>query len=233
VIKNELGREVFANEFEVYLLKNHEKALALIDKYPNSILFINIDEVLDEKDWEEYIKGIMNNEKTKDVRIGILTYNEDKNLAKKYLMDIMIPCGFIRLKLGLDESINIILKTLEANEAKGKRKYIRVSVNEHSASFNIKISDTIYSGKILDISSVGMSCILNKDVKLELRSRIDDIQLRLTGTLCKLKGVVVGHRKCDTKECYVIMFNKNMDKETKNKMFFFIFHCLQEEMQKI
>ena len=61
-------------------------------------------------EWEEYIKGIIGSEGTKDVRIGIVSYNENKELAEKYLMELMVPCGFIRLKLGIEESTQIILK---------------------------------------------------------------------------------------------------------------------------
>ena len=65
---------------------------------------------------------------TGSVQIGILSYNEDRELAEKYLMDIGVQCGFIKLKLGLQESIAIILKTLEATEARGNRKYVRAKL---------------------------------------------------------------------------------------------------------
>ena len=39
----------------------------------------------------------MKHDATKSVRIGILTYNEDRILAEKYLLTIGVPCGFVVL----------------------------------------------------------------------------------------------------------------------------------------
>ena len=53
-----------------------------------------------------------------------MTYNPDPELARKYLMDVGIPCGFIQLKLGTAEGKSIILKTLAAD---GPRRIVYVS----------------------------------------------------------------------------------------------------------
>ncbi len=233
VIQEKLVTEIIKNEYEVYLLHDHEKNIRLIQKYNNSILFINIDDGLSEHEWERYIRGIINNKNTKDIRIGILSYDEDRDLAQKYLMDIGVSCGFIRLKLGVKESTEIILKTLEANEAKGQRKYIRVSCEEYkNASFNAKIEGEVYSGYISDLSSVGMAITFDKPVNLNVKTLLSDIQLRLRGIICMVTGVVLAIRKGDT-NTYVIMFVKNMNAETKNKMYHYIYTILQESIKDI
>ena len=68
-----------------------------------------------EYEWEEWIKKRLEDPETKTVGIGIVTYNSDERLQKKYLMDIGIGFGFIKLKLGLDESTKILLTTLKAS----------------------------------------------------------------------------------------------------------------------
>ena len=106
VLQDQLVSKIIEQEYEVYLLSDHVKALKILGVYNDSILFVNIDERLKEKEWEEYIKGIMSSEGTKNVRTGIVSYNENKELAEKYLMDLMVPCGFIRLKRGFNTRMN-------------------------------------------------------------------------------------------------------------------------------
>ena len=231
VIQEKLVTHIIRYEYEVYLIHDHQKNLKFINKYNNAILFINIDDGLKEEEWEKYIRNIINNDHTKNVRIGILSYNDDKDLAKKYLMDVGVQCGFIRLKLGVKESTAIILKTLEVNEAKGQRKYVRVSCKEHNnASFNLKIEDDVYSGQVTDLSSVGMAITFNKPVELKVKSLLSDIQLRLKGIICMVTGVVIAIRKAD-KNTYVIMFVKNMHEDTKNKIYHYIYSVLQESIK--
>ena len=95
VIQDDLIYTLVQSEYEVYRLKDHNRALRILEKFPDSILFINIDERLDESEWEEYIRGIARNPALDSIRIGILSYNNNEELKKKYLMDIGITCGFI------------------------------------------------------------------------------------------------------------------------------------------
>ena len=167
IIHDELFKIIIENEYEAYILKNYKKAMGILSRYNNSILYINIDTELKEADWIEYVRAIRKNSSTKDVQIGILTFNENKALEEKYLIELGVSCGFIKLKLGLDDSKKIILKILEANEAKGRRKFIRIICeNKNIASFNIKTSNSIFSGKVIDVSSVGMVFSFDDDSKI-------------------------------------------------------------------
>ena len=231
VIRDEMISTLIRSEYEIYLLKNHEAAVSVLEKYDDSILFINIDEELTEPEWEKYIKNIMESEKTKNVRIGILTYNEDASLAKKYLMDLMIPCGFIKLRLGLIESTKIMLATLDSNEAKGTRKFVRAKC-ETSATFNLDFNNKRYSGIINDLSVVGMACVFDKNVDIKLHTIFKNIQLNLKGILCRLTGFVAGIRKLES-NVYVIMFKQNMGDDMREKIRNFIHKLLQKEIDII
>lgn len=222
--------ELFKNEYEIYLLKDHQKCLQILERHPDSILFINIDEAMDEPHWEEYIRSIMRNPATHDVLIGILTYNESQDLAKKYLMDIGLPCGYIRLKLGMAESTKIILRTLAANEAKGARKFVRTRCM-NNATFNFKYNGTIREGDILDISVAGMACRLNKTIEIPVRSLLKGIQLNLKGALCLVDGFLAGIRREDDEAVYVIMFTPNMPPQHKEKIRYYIQRNLQQEIE--
>lgn len=231
VIQEQMVSEIIKNEYEVYLINDHTKALRLLQKYPSSILFVNIDTHQKEVDWESYIKALQNDKTTQDVRVGILTYNNDKNLAEKYLMELMVPCGFIKLTLGLKDSTDIILKALEANEAKGRRKYVRTQCFPNSAAhFNVIITGDTHTGNVHDISSVGMSCQFDKWVSLKAHSLLESIQLRLKGTLCMVNGIVMGTRNEQGNVLYVIMFDPKLHPDTRSKIRNFIYLTAQAQI---
>ena len=234
VIQEELLYTLISNEYEVALLKNHTRTLTLLEKFPHSILFINIDEKLSEEQWAEYIQGIMNNQALKDVRIGILSYNNDVALKQKYLMDIGVQCGFIQLKLGLAQSTKIILTVLEANEAKGRRKYVRVNCkSDKNAIFNVRVSETVLPGNIVDISSIGMAITFeNADPRLQKNSLLDGIQLRLKSSLVSLSGVVLGFREAKPR-IYVVLFTPKTANTEKEKIRRYIIHALQSSIDML
>jgi len=234
VIQEELINHIIQNEFEVYLINDHRNLLPLLRKYNNSILFINIDERLKEKEWEEYICTIMNKEETSGVQIGILTYNEDKELARKYLMELMIQGGYIQLKLGLKESTKIILKTLMANEARGKRRFVRAACPKNIVTeFNVQVLGAMYEGHIKDISSAGMACYFKKSVDLSPKTELSQIQLKLRSRIVMVGGIVAGKRDDEQgQKLYVILFNKYISTDAKQKISTFIYRTLQGEMQR-
>ena len=211
----------------------------LLKIYDDSILYINIDEIIfKDEDCEKYISKIIKDEElSKKVDIGILTYKRNENLTKKYLFDIGIKCGYIELNLKLANTIDIILKTLEANEAKGRRKYIRVKCS-NNAKFNIEIGDTkstfikyYINGIIHDISSYGFSCKITddkfKDILRE-QLKLNNIQLNLRGYLCIVAGEIIIKRE----EMYIIKFDPLINPLIKNKIYQFIYNELQINIKK-
>ncbi|QEN05984.1 PilZ domain-containing protein [Thiospirochaeta perfilievii] len=234
VIQQDVFHDLISSEYEIYKLVDYRKVKLLLKKYNDSIIFINIDENLTEQEWFDYVQSISTNEDLKGVQIGILTYNENHDLAEKYLMDLSITCGFIQLKLGKEESKQIILKTLEVNECKGKRKYIRAtSTNKSKSTFNVQIAGQLNTGTIHDISSVGMSCIFDEDVELSKNALLRKMQLKLNGKLILVDGIVFGSRDISDKErLVVIMFTNSMSDDSKNKIHGYIGDILQSNIEK-
>lgn len=233
VIQNELIQDLIDREYEVYFINDHSKVSSICEYYTSPIIFINIDEALEEPVWEKLIRNILRNDSTNHARIGILTYNENALLAQKYLMDIMVPCGFIKLKLGLNDSTAIIIKTLEANEVKGKRKFVRARCNPNEATLNVTIFGSLVSGSIIDISSVGMAVQLDDGTELVKNSYLKDIQLKLRGILLRVSAVVIGHRNSeDEKTLYVLLFDQYVNEQIKSKLRSFINRTLQHEMER-
>jgi hypothetical protein len=229
VIKEEMIEDIIAEEYEAYILKDHKRAARLMKAFPGSILFVNIDEAMKEPAWEQYILNITGSEEYTDPRIGIFTYNEDQELARKYLIDHSLPCGFIRLKLGYGETKKILLDVLKANEAKGRRKFVRTLCGDDpQATINVPGSGSIIQGKLLDISSAGAACAFDNESMFPKNSLLKDIQLQLRGARVMLSGIVMGTRHDDAR-VHVLLFDpKSMTGEKRSRIFRYIRINLQK-----
>jgi hypothetical protein len=235
VIKEEMVKELVEDEYEVYLLQNHVLAVKLLKEFNGSVLFINIDYNLkEEESWEAYIKALMEAKATKDTKIGVVSYEADKGQIEKYLMGLSVPCGFVKLSQSFKESLSIIKKALDANEAKRRRKYVRVKCKDPmKATFNVTKEGNDFTGRVLDISSFGMSIAFDtaKNPVFENKEYLPDIQLRLNGVLCRAAGYVIG-RVDGVRLANIIVFSKETDQASREKIHHFVHHCLQYEIDQ-
>jgi len=223
---------IFHAGYEVYFLRDHAKAMRVLPEYPGSLLFVNVDERIKDTTWELYVASLMQNPKTQSLRIGVLSYNSDQNLRKKFLMELAVPCGFVQLKLGLAESARILLSVLEANEARGKRKFVRVIMPDDSVvSFSVKQDNSYITGHIRDLSIAGMACSLLNGSRFANGDVLPDLQLNLRGTIVRTSGKVVGSREAEDGTSYVVMFTSEAS-ETRRKLHFFIYATLQAQLDK-
>jgi len=231
VIREEMLDDLIMNGFETYTLHDHKRAIKILERFPDSIMFINIDEGMPEKEWEVYIKSIQENPKTKETRLGILSYNQDIKLMEKYLMKLSVPCGYIQLKLGMQESSKIILNALYVNEAKGRRKCIRAFCeDEVSTSMNYKSDEGLFfQGQILDISSAGVAARIPKfPAMLTLNTMLRGVQLRLKGALVMVNAILVGKRSDDINVCILVFDPSSLNPANKQV----IHHFIKQNLQK-
>ena len=230
VLNEDLMVDILANEYEVYGIRDHEAAVKVAEANPGSIFFINIDESLRESQWEAWIRRLVSQPSTASTRVGILTYNPDPELARKYLIEVGIPCGYIQLKLGLAEGKDIILRTLAANEARGRRRFVRARcADPRKAAFNVTVRGSHLTGQILDLSVAGMACRFDSTAHLRPHELMEDVQLRLRGTLCRLAGSLIGSPHGDA-DRILLMFRAPLTDDVRSKIHRFIFLTLQEEM---
>ncbi|MDR0586220.1 MAG: PilZ domain-containing protein [Treponema sp.] len=231
VIQEEMLDILIMAGFEAYVIHDHKRAIKLLIRFPESIMFINIDEGLSEGEWESYIRGVQESPKTGGTKLGILSYNTDQKLMQKYLMDIAVPCGYIQLKLGIKESTRIMLSALEANEARGRRKFIRADcADETNATVNIKGPMGMYYGKILDISAVGIAARFDKIEDHAANDLIKEVQLKLRGSLVLVNMTFMGKRADNV--C-VLLFDAKMDQSQKLVVHRFIKYILQRYIDNL
>ena len=233
VIHQEMLDILIMAGYETYTLVDEEKARRLLKKFPGSIMFINIDEGLKEPEWEKYIRKIQEDESTRDCKLGIMSYNQDRELMQKYLMELSLPCGYIQLKLGLHESTKIILNALEANEARGRRRSIRADCEDDlNATLNYKGDTGIYHGKILDISSAGIAAKLDRFDSLPANSMLREVQLKLRGGLVMSDMVFMGKRR-DSFNVYIMLFDPKLPHDNKAVIYRYVKMCLQKYIDNL
>jgi len=231
VVRAEFVAQLLEHEFEIYLLRDHSAAKRILRANPDSIMFVNIDEGMPEEQWRTWIKEVMADEATAGTGIGILSYNNDEELVRTYLMEIGVRCGYVKLKLGAEASLKILTATLQANEAKGRRKYIRANcANDQLALLNIRHENGSCSGRMRDISVAGFSCVLDPDPNFMKNIKVDDIQLKLRGVLLKVEGIVFGFRKEADQVVYVFLFTNRLDDIGRDKIRKYIQIALQAEV---
>jgi len=228
VIRDDMLDILIMEGYETYTLVDVKRARKLLVKFPDSIMFINIDEGLEEKIWEAYIRGIQEDPALKNSRLGIMSYNQDRVLMQKYLMELAIPCGYVQLKLGVQESTKIMLGVLEANEARGRRKCIRVDCQDDTGStLNYEGNSGTSHGNILDISSTGIAVKFEKPDDHAINSIIRNVQLKLRDALVMTDMTCMGQRH-DDKQVYILLFDSNMPTKDKLVIHHYIKQCLQK-----
>jgi hypothetical protein len=229
VVQEQLIEVLIQAEFEVAVIKDYQRVFTLLYKYPGSILFMNIEQRLPERDWDWLIDEIRSNQADHKTQLGVLVYNSTNELKQHYLMDKGLECGFITLKLGLAESAKILLKTLEANEARGRRRYIRVAVPLGKGVINVRHNSFTSEGSVQDFSSVGLAAILHPAIAKD--TQLEDIQIRLWGQITKVSGRVFGQRTLDTGDIlHVILFEPTPEGAIKAKLRSVIRKALQAQI---
>ena len=231
VVQNKIIAELVQQEFEVYVTKDQDAMKSTLKRYPDSIVFVDIDEQLSEKEWETWIVGVMTSPETSGIPIGIVTTIDNEDLRDKYLNTIKIRCGYTLLKSDLDKTIRQLLEILAAVDAKGSRKYIRATTeNETNTTVNLPLNGLFINGQIKDISVVGISCTFDNDPELTKNTLFKDIQVKLQSNILKAEGIVFGSRMDGNAKIYVFLFTQRIDPDVRTRIRKYIQQNLQAKM---
>ncbi|MDR1374112.1 MAG: PilZ domain-containing protein [Treponema sp.] len=218
-IQNEIIFELIQQEFEAYVVRDQKTFIRLLKRYPDSLVFADIDEVLSEPDWEAWVRNIMADPALADVKVGIVSAKDDESLMRKYIASVKIQGGYTVIKPDINKAIRQLLEILNLFDAKGRRRFLRAtSENEALTTINIPHNNAYVNGVIKDISSTGLSCAFADDPKLEKNSLCQDIQIKLQSALLKLEGIVFGSRIDGLNKIYVVVFTQRIDPSVRIKI---------------
>jgi hypothetical protein len=230
--QNEIVSELAQQEYEVYVIRDDGITAEILRRYPSSIVFASVDEVLQPKDWETLIRGMAGGE-TKNVTVGVIVNTDTDNAKRFYLNTLKVSGGYVPLKPDTGKAIKNILEILKSVDAKGRRKYVRADTRDDPmASINISLNGGYVNGTIWDISVVGLSCVFQTDPELEKNSLFSDIQIKLQSSILKVEGIVFGSRMDGAEKVYVFVFTQKTDPVVRTKIRTYIQKNLQSKMDQ-
>lgn len=228
VVREQMIKFLVTAQHEAAIVRDPRSILPVIRRFPRSVVYFNIDSKLPAGALEQIVRGVINTQKDHGAEIGILSYDNNPDIARRYLMDLGITGGYVVLSLGFEKSAGIVLKALEAVEARGKRKYVRVVVPRGKASLNTVRTSGIVEGEIADISAVGVAAYLKTD--FPVGTELESVQLKLWGTLLTVSARVAGTRTTPLGTIYVLMYGELEDSVRRGKIYAFIKRVLQFEV---
>jgi len=219
-------------EFEVYLARDHERLKRALASFPSSILFMDIDERLDDAGWEAYARSLRSD--MPDLGLGVVTLNDDARLRELYLMGLQVQCGYVVLKLGASKTAEILAKTLEANEARGRRKFVRATCGPGVGQCNVENEGLTLRADLTDLSSAGMALRFEGEPALRAGSVLKSIAISVKGQRLIASGVVVAKRIGPDGPVHVVMFTPaSLDETRRDKLKSLVFKINQSAMDRV
>jgi hypothetical protein len=218
-------------EFEVYLARDHVRLKRFIGSFPDAILFVNLDAGLDEAGWVSYVEDLRRDAPA--VGVGILTLNDDTKLREFFLMNLQVQCGFVILSIGASRTAEILAKTLEANEARGRRKFVRAICAPGAGQCAVEHEGATLRAELTDLSSAGMAIRIEGGTSLKVGTVLRDMALTIKGQRLLASGVVVAKRRDDdgNGDIHVAMFDPgSLDEARRGKLKSLVFRINQLAM---
>jgi hypothetical protein len=234
-VLTEIAEELARREFEVYMARNHDKMLRVLVQSPGSIVFINLDEGLDEEDWGSWVLKLKNDPATASIGVGVITLNDNPAAREKFLMDLQVPCGFIILKIGSAKTTEILTKTLSANEARGRRKFVRANCPPGAGLCVVEHDGSKLKASLTDLSCGGVALKFEVDTGLQTGTVLRGMSLAVKGVRIIATGFVAAHRTdSDGSKVHVVMFAPgSLDDTRREKIHSLILRINQATMDRL
>lgn len=231
VVQEQMIHFLVSAQYEAAIVKDHRRLNAVLKKFPQSVVYFNLDTRVPPPALEQIVRAVISGKDDHGAEVGILSYNRNPEVAQRYLMELGATCGYVVLELGFQKSARIAIKALEAVEARGDRRFVRVKVPNGKGSYHVKLGGADITGEILDISEAGMACFMSGEYGPD--TELPDIQLRLWGSLLRVSGVIRGTRRTPQGTVYVVMFDEIDDSAAKGKLYTFLRRVMQYEVDTL
>ncbi len=204
-----LGYECYFIDTDIFLPMK-EKVDIILSVFKDSILFFNIDAPIQGASWIEIIHDMQ--VKYPSALFGVLyakrhSQAERQSLEHQYLYTMGIQCGCIQLEYQKRENFQIIEQVLYANQAMGRRKYVRALCSSSCLfSFTLDKQGTIQD-KLTDISISHFSFVV-PDGRLQLADyeKVSDIVFTIHGLRFRSDAVLYMTRPVENGILFVFAF---------------------------
>lgn len=227
-------------EYEVFTISDYKSAKNILRKYPDSILFVNIDihenNKLSTNQWFNFLHSLQNDPELKNIFSGVITKRMTTSEQNFFMLNLQIPAGLISIRNGNDDLLESLINVLDLNGAKGRRQYVRSRCQDTTNAYiKCLVGTTPMNLKINDISSVGISCYLpNEQTSLfQPNYLIRDIDILLNRDNSKCDAVVLTTKPFkDDLSLIVLLLVKGTPRSVKNSIRGFVFNQIQREINK-
>jgi hypothetical protein len=209
LIFEDIIEKLVSLENESFVLNNHVEfrdALRIFNK--NTIAFINIDSLLSEKEWIDYVRTLRDDPHFSRIKIGILSFNPDARLMNIYKNDLHIECGYHLLSTKNQKFETDVLQIVE-KYSKGKRNpLLRLDFEKNEpVDVKIKSNGQTISGDVNTLTSAAMSLTVENESLLKKGMRLDQILVTYNNHSAKVAGVVIGNSQSDKRQ-FIIKFDQ-------------------------
>lgn len=236
IFENYVVTDLRNNEYEVYVIDDYHDAKSILSEYKDALVFFYIDNGLTYDEWFNYIKSMQLDEKLKSIFVGVVSIKATSLDQQRFVMDLQLPGGFIRFSRDrLDITLKNIKDILDLNGAKGCRKYIRLdSKSLDKVNGYLAFKDKLYTFTVDNISSVGFACFYPEDMLEIFTKNIvhPSVSLTLGRRTIIASSVVFDTKIVNGTGFSVLLFTKDVDRDTRNEIRAFIFDVLDEKLKK-
>ena len=204
-----LGYECYFIDTDIFL-PIEVKVDIILSVFKDSILFFNVDAPIQGTTWAFLIKEMQ--DRYPSALFGVLyakrhSPTERQSLEHQYLYNMGLQCGCIQLEYQKRDNFQIIEQVLYANQAMGRRKYVRALCSSScSFSFNMDRQGVI-SNRLTDISISHFSFVLPEgQLTLADYEKVSDIVFTIHGLRFRSDAVLYMTRQVENGTLFVFAF---------------------------
>lgn len=227
---------LFNKEYEVYVLNDYRRAKSVLKNFPDSICFINVDDSLSLNEWFNYMSSFEDDPMLSTIFLGIVSSKLGNAQKIHFLMQSVVPAGFIGLDQPYDDLIKQIKNILDLNGAKGRRRFVRADCfDESQIGIFFDFGEKRFTMKIKDISSAGISCVASAKYaeSFKINMLIRDFSLIIRNQTYKCSAAVLMAAVNADKLTVVLVFVKTISSAIRNSIKEFIRTSLQSKITKM
>lgn len=232
LVFEELAEILVADQNEAFVLNNHVEfrdALKIFNS--KSIAYINIDSLLSEQEWIEYVRSMKEDSHFRGVRFGIISFNNDQRLIDIYTNDLKIECGYHLLSRRNKKYEDDIRKVVARYREREGNKILRLDFDHvDPVQFEIRDGAQVITGRLDALSSAAMSVTLANDKLLKPAMELNNLTLTYRDINCKLIGTVIGNSRLN-KNQFIIKFQRLFEDFHQKTLFNIIFSVLNNRLK--
>ena len=234
VVQDDLVRGLVEVNYEAYLLRNAANTKLVLKEYPDSILFIQTDTVMDSGDWLNYIEDLKSIPALNNLPVYVVSMHSLEEIKSNFLDESdLISRGISYANFDFETVFKEIDEILADEKARIPRNQVQGTFPDSArATIVFARNDIRYEGRLRDITISGLTCRLNQDALLPSDIPVPAIIISHGNLQFTVSGRVAGSHG-DSDRIHLILFDEHCLEQTKGNIYELIHQCMQEEIKAL